>query len=356
MRILYAIAASMLRLHISIIQAASSVVFRQMRASDGLADNQIEGVFILPDGRLGIRTPALLSIYDGYRVVSYPYPNENLYEWTSLGIPLTQYVDSAYGLLWLKGRNELRVFDLRHERFVEDVDSLLRTQGVDFPLANIFIDRDERHWYVSATGKVKTLEDGKAVDIPFISPKSARGSHIIHMDGSGNDLIVVYGGGIINIYDLKEKRVKARYDEFEGMINAEDRVLTRIDESGDICMVWDKGYARLDGTSGRWHNPGLPLKNERDVFTSMDMDSEGNAYVGTGQNGCLVVDRSGGIKAHYPSLPLSDGTMLTNDITGIVCNRESGDVWIGLLFQGLAHYSPSFNQFSRVKVGSDSNS
>ena len=47
-------------------QSVSKYVFRPIGISQGLPDNYVKTVFGLPDGRLGVRTTILLSLYDGY--------------------------------------------------------------------------------------------------------------------------------------------------------------------------------------------------------------------------------------------------------------------------------------------------
>ena len=110
----------------------ASYSFKHITASEGLPDNQIEGVFFLPDGRLGIRTSALISLFDGSHHAMFPYDTRNLYSWTDNGLPLYQYVDSVKNLVWIKDRNSLRVFDLEREKFVTKVDSLLSEFDIDF--------------------------------------------------------------------------------------------------------------------------------------------------------------------------------------------------------------------------------
>lgn len=39
--------------------------FRLIDVPDGLSDNQIRGLSMVPDGRVGIRTASILNIYDG---------------------------------------------------------------------------------------------------------------------------------------------------------------------------------------------------------------------------------------------------------------------------------------------------
>ena len=43
----------------------SPYVFRQIGVVEGLPDNYVKSVFPIPDGRIGVRSTVLLSLYDG---------------------------------------------------------------------------------------------------------------------------------------------------------------------------------------------------------------------------------------------------------------------------------------------------
>lgn len=49
----------------------SPYIFRHIGVTDGLPDNYVKSVFEIPDGRLGVRTTVLLSLYDGNQFTSF---------------------------------------------------------------------------------------------------------------------------------------------------------------------------------------------------------------------------------------------------------------------------------------------
>lgn len=51
----------------------SSYVFRHIGVTEGLPDNYVKSVFSLPDGRIGVRSTVLLSLYDGANYANYPF-------------------------------------------------------------------------------------------------------------------------------------------------------------------------------------------------------------------------------------------------------------------------------------------
>ena len=50
--------------------------FRLIDVVDGLSDNQIRGLSVTPDGRIGIRTASILNIYDGASFEHFPYDKD----------------------------------------------------------------------------------------------------------------------------------------------------------------------------------------------------------------------------------------------------------------------------------------
>ena len=47
----------------------SPYVFRQIGVVEGLPDNYVKSVFPIPDGRIGVRSTVLLSLYEMVRTI-----------------------------------------------------------------------------------------------------------------------------------------------------------------------------------------------------------------------------------------------------------------------------------------------
>ena len=87
------------------------VKFRHIGISEGIPDNYVKNVFGLPDGRLGVRTTELLSLYDGKNFVSFPLWKSEPYPVAQRASIPVQYID-AKKRLRLKERGGLRIFNL----------------------------------------------------------------------------------------------------------------------------------------------------------------------------------------------------------------------------------------------------
>lgn len=327
--------------------------FRSITAQDGLPDNRTEGLFFTPDGRLGIRTTAQICLYDGNSFVNYPHRTQSLYYWARNNIPPYQYVDAQYRL-WAKQRNILHVFDLQTENYIENVDSLIRSYGVQEHLANLFIDEAKRYWFVTASGKLQYYDTEKG-QLESVLEKGGLEEYygeIVGLNGIGNYCWIVYGKGFIRCWDIAKKRFVREEQRFVNRILPEDRVMLCPLSDGDFWMMWNRGIAYYNHRLNEWTEPETIHLSERDMLTALETDKEGNAWVGSGLSGVYVIDKNDFTVSHYYSIPLIDGKSIYNDITNIAINKEDGGIWISFLFQGIAYSHSSMNKFPKYSVHS----
>lgn len=147
----------------------SPYVFRYIGVTDGLPDNYVKSVFPLPDGRIGIRTTVLLSLYDGSNYSNFPFNLRGEYPISYNHIIPEQYVD-ADKRLWMKERGALRVFDLTTEQYIYNVDSLLLQFGIKERIADVFIDSEKHYWFLTPASFVY-MYDGETDTLELICRK-----------------------------------------------------------------------------------------------------------------------------------------------------------------------------------------
>lgn len=110
-------------------QSVSEYTFRPIGVSQGLPDNYVKTVFGLPDGRLGVRTTILLSLYDGHNFKNFSLLGGEVYSLEYICQIPTQYIDRS-DRLWIKDRDHLQVFDLNTEKFISPAE-VFRSLGVN---------------------------------------------------------------------------------------------------------------------------------------------------------------------------------------------------------------------------------
>ena len=72
----------------------SPYVFRQIGVVEGLPDNYVKSVFPIPDGRIGVRSTVLLSLYDGANYSNFPFNIHGEYSIAYNHIIPEQYIDA----------------------------------------------------------------------------------------------------------------------------------------------------------------------------------------------------------------------------------------------------------------------
>ena len=131
----------------------SPYVFRQIGVVEGLPDNYVKSVFPIPDGRIGVRSTVLLSLYDGANYSNFPFNIHGEYSIAYNHIIPEQYID-ADKRLWMKERKSLRVFDLTTEQYIYNVDSLFQQFGLKDKVADLIIDSEKHCWFLTPGSSV----------------------------------------------------------------------------------------------------------------------------------------------------------------------------------------------------------
>lgn len=326
----------------------SPYVFRHIDITAGLSDNYVKGVFPLPDGRIGIRSTLLLSLFGGVGYADFPFTFREEYPIAYNHMIPDQYVDSEQRV-WMKERGVLRVFDLTTEQYVVDVDSLLLQFGLKEKVKDMFADSEGRCWFLTDESSSTYRYDGKEKTLELICPHDEFMEYygrLLGVESRGDYSWMAHQRGVICCYDQRKKRFVKELDFLKDQLRPDDRVVMKILDNGDFWVMWDRGIGYYNVYNDQW-NPISDIRlGHYSWFTSMDVDKGGNAWVGTVYDGVYTVDMHNFSVNHLPELPLLSGKTVQSGIQSIYCNREDGSVWIGLYNQGICYYHPSMSRFT----------
>lgn len=336
--------------------ARTDYVFRNVNIRNGLPDNQVKSLFLLPDGRLGIRTAALLAFDNGGSFSSYAYsvhPHDN-YSWDYSKVHKEyysrthqEYVD-ARGRIWLKEPDYLRLFDLKSERFVNNVDSLLKEMGITRQLQDMFIDTEKNFWFILQDGEVCCYIEAGPLQHVCSNDVLQTYGYICDIDANGNLCWMVHESGVLRCWDRQTKKFVWQDDHFLKRFRSGERIVLRALPGGDLWLKWQDGVAFYNNGKQRWCEvKGLDIKSPN-LLTAMAVDAEGNAWVGSSKTGLYIIDKSDCSFRHIPVIQLVDGGYIDNDILSIVADSQRKNIWLGLLNQGVCYYHPSLKKFSTV--------
>ena len=321
-------------------------IFRHIGVANGLPDNYVKSIFRIPDGRLGVRTTVLLSLYDGSSFSDFPYDTRDNYYIDYDHVIPRQYVD-ADSRIWMKERGLLRVFDLSTERYINNIDSLLFRFGLKEKIADMFIDSNQRYWFVTSGYSVYSYAPSeKKLEEICTNDEFVRHNGTLREVASYGDLCwMVHRKGMIRCYDLKQKRFVRQEDFLVGKMKSEDQAILEVLDNGDYWLMWDRGAGYYDTHTNEWTEMTDIYTNDYTMLTTITTDNDGNLWIGSVSNGAYHITRRNFSVTHLKTFPLLTGGVIQNDIHSIFFDKQSGGLWIGFYNQGICYYHPTMNNF-----------
>lgn len=330
--------------------AINQYKFRLIDIVDGLSDNQIRGLSITPDGRIAVRTASIMNIYNGTTFEYFHYDKKQKYVW-NYNRPTKEYYDNQ-GRIWMKELGYLLLLDLNTNKFNYNISEELATLGITKHLKNLFIDDSKNYWFLTedntftfydtTQSKLITIEDGqsdftKLYGIPM------------ELTQYKNLCWIVYSSGLIRCWDYTSHEFIFQETRFLNIIgDFTDRIYIHPDSVGNIWLMYNNAVYFHHRINRDWKEVAT-IKGISNFFTCMDMDNDGNVWVGTSKSGLRYIDGKTFEVTHLPGMRLINGGIQDNDIYTLFIDPNNG-IWIGTLFQGLCYYHPSMQKFQLIQT------
>lgn len=330
--------------------AINQYKFRLIDIVDGLSDNQIRGLSITPDGRIAVRTASIMNIYNGTTFEYFHYDKKQKYVW-NYNRPTKEYYDNQ-GRIWMKELGYLLLLDLNTNKFNYNISEELATLGITKRLKNLFIDDSKNYWFLTedntftfydtTQSKLITIEDGQSdftrlYGIPM------------ELTQYKNLCWIVYSSGLIRCWDYTSHEFIFQETRFLNIIgNFTDRIYIHPDSVGNIWLMYNNAVYFHHRINRDWKEVAT-IKGISNFFTCMDMDNDGNVWVGTSKSGLRYIDGKTFEVTYLPGMSLINGGVQDNDIYTLFVDPNNG-IWIGTLFQGLCYYHPSIQKFQLIQT------
>lgn len=325
-------------------------VFRHIDIADGLSDNQIRSLTQTPDGRLAVRTASILNIYNGVAFDYFYQDKRKEYKWNYHRVP-KEYYDNQ-GRIWMKERDYLLLLDLRTNKFEYNIQSELNRIGIKNRLTNLFVDQYKNFWYVTEDKSLYLYDTNRRKMQQISSGNSVFTKKYgvpLEIAQYKNLCWIVYDSGLLRCWDYASREFVFQDDKFLNVISrSTDRLYIRPTSTGNLWLMHNNGICFYDRTVQRWKEVA-DINGLSNFFTCMDLDKNGNVWVGTSRSGFRIINPRTFAIQDIPGLSLENGGEITNDIHTLLVDNNNG-VWIGTLFQGLYYYHPSMNKFNLTQT------
>lgn len=319
--------------------------FRLVDASDGLSDSQIRSLTMTPDGCIAIKTGFILNIYNGVTFERFSYDKRQRYFW-AYNRPPKEYYDNK-GRVWLKELGYLLLLNLDNGQYDYAIADELSSMGIKQRLKNMFIDNNKNYWFVTEDNTVylyyvekkqlKVIEKGN-------SDFTKKYGVPVEMAQYKNLCWIIYESGLIRYWDYSSSEFISQENQFLNRINRyTDRICLHPDRNGNLWLMYNHGIFFFNRMERSWKEV-CKISGLSNFFTCMDIDMNGDVWVGTSKSGLRIINSKDFQVRDLPVLELTGGGFMENDISSVFAD-ENGGIWVGTLFQGLCYYHPCMRKF-----------
>lgn len=317
--------------------ASSDYLFRMLDTNDGLPDNNVRNMIMLPDGLMAIQTSSMLNLYDGASCQSYRYdPNVIPYnEYSGLS---NLYYDASEQLLWCTSRDHVWTFDLSRRQFDYDVNPRLKRFGIEENVAGIFIDARGDYWVVTVDQRLYRCDhrQGTSKEIHLLSGMELPLLFAQH----GDRIWMLSRNGMLVCYDMAIGTFRSAVHRIGDMpVTESSRMDMTITTKGDLWIMFDRELFYYEVEQQRLKRIGGVKLGERDLFTTIALDADDRLWVGSARSGVRMVDGLSLQVEQLPYLEQTNGKRIYHhtDISKIYVDKRGG-VWVATLSEGLLYY------------------
>jgi AraC-like DNA-binding protein/sugar lactone lactonase YvrE len=318
-------------------------IFRILDANNGLTDNQVQHILQIPDGRLIVTTLGNINIYDGARF-NYIHKKENDF----FELPKYQGAYHVYigkkDLLWVKTYRSLACFDLKHKRYIEDIDKLLKKMDITGKVEDIFLDSFRDLWVVTPKGLQRS-----GYKTYYNLPANA--GNLQDLEVMGSNLYLFFGTGEVIGYKLSSGEELFRriaypssksglYKNTSLVVKGPNRTFYQL-RTGIRSL-----FLAFNTKTNQWHT----IMDTPYTLHTLVLTKDNQAYITCPKGYWLFNMRSG--KGHlFTVLHTTNGESISNaGLNSVFCDSQGG-LWIGTYNRGLLYTHPSSYRFSSTYTG-----
>ena len=331
--------------------------FYVLNTQQGLSDNRVLQMMQLADGRLAVRTPKGINLYDGRRFSLIPLPAEKAESITKYKGQTHLYADSQ-DRLWVKEYQKIFCILLAEGRILEHpLDALsgngkknkmkmMRNGPTRNDIQDLFVDSRKNVWVVMGDSLLNT-QNGNLIHL-----KKEWGC-LQDLDTDGRQVYAFMDSGIVAVFQ-NDKLVYtvSAYSTAEAQ-HYRNTSLTVQTPSGQFYQI-RTGHDEKNKTDASifLHFNPETRKYSRIyacdyILHTLNMSSDNQALISC-QHGYLMFDfKLGTTPREVKELSLPDGKSLTTGINTVYRDKE-GAIWLGTYHDGLIYVSPMLGLFFTI--------
>ena len=331
--------------------------FYVLNTRQGLSDNCILQMMQLADGRLVVRTPKGINLYDGRRFSFIPLPEEKAECIMKYKGQTHLYADSQ-DRLWVKEYQKIFCILLAEGRLLEhpldalpgngkvDKMKMMRNCPTGNAIQDLFADSRKNVWVVMGDSLLNT-QDGNLIRL-----KKEWGC-LQDLDTDGRQVYAFMDSGIVAVFQNDKLTYTASAYSTAEAQHYKNTSLTVQTPSGQFYQIRTgrDEKNKTDASIFLHFNP--ETRKYSRIFAcdyilhTLNMSSDNQALISC-QHGYLMFDfKLGTTPREVKELSLPDGKSLTTGINTVYRDKE-GAIWLGTYHDGLIYVSPMLGLFFTI--------
>ncbi|MBR1933967.1 MAG: helix-turn-helix domain-containing protein [Prevotella sp.] len=323
---------------LSAVSLSAAVVereFRVLNAANDLADNSAQVVTCTKTGRIIIATIGNLNFYDGSSFSHIDTHQEYQYQLPYYRGNYHLYFDHSHHL-WLKNTHSVTCVDMTMERFIPDVEDVIRQMGCNDAVLDLFVDGAGQVWLLTEDGLYGTDQKQKY--------QVLRDRNLQDLEVMDSLLLAFYDNGEEMGIDLATGRVEHRtkaYDWVDAQKYVSSSTMIRYGKSFYQIRNGDQGSVlmRFDVPTHRW----TKLMEMTYHLNNLAIE-KGKLYIAS-EYGYWVYDLKSGEQTHVSSLKIIGSDQPLNTDCNTLAFDKQGGMWIGTERRGLLYARPYVSPF-----------
>ena len=339
--------------------------FSHLDMSNGLSDNQVNAIYKDHKGFMWFGTLAGLNRYDGNEFKVFKHNSKD-----STSLPDSYIINIFEGpekQLWIKSRGGFSIYDPSTEKFERFQDKHFKKYKIPGGyLRDIKTNNRGRYYFFIQNEGIFCYDEKSKLTIRYTHKKGESNSLYSDQindfveDQRGN-LWVIYNDGVLDKFNLKERRVTNRYLEVSKRFRKQETFNLNHDSEGNI-FIYSRGNPfglyYLNAAVGQFSyfgkkqdHSGLSSTNVSDIVE----DDDGKIWIGTDHGGIDILDKRTG-KFTYILSKEDDLRGLKDNSIAALYKDNNGIIWIGAFKKGISYYHKSIYKFPQNQYLTGKNS
>jgi len=335
----------------------NSYQFSHLNISNGLSDNQVNAIHKDQKGFMWFGTLAGLNRYDGHEFKIFKHNSRD-----STSIPddyIFEIIDGPQKSLWIRTTKGFISYNYQTEKFERlGALHLSKYHVPEEGLREIKTDGKGKYYFQIDNQGIFCYDSRHNSTIKYahkdgVSTSLYSNSISDFVDDQKGNLWVIHRNGLLEKYNLRERKVTNRYWEVSKRFAAQESYFAlRNDSEGNVFIFGltnPFGLYYLHVASNKFHyfgkqedHSGLSSNNVGQIVEA----SDGTIWIGTDHGGINILDKRTN-KISYILSKEGDLRGLTENSISALYKDNNGVIWIGTFKKGVCYYHKSIFKFPR---------